>query len=112
MMLKRKLTVSIPAPASPVYLAISPTYSSTSPKLSEIDYAQAPKRVKWEMSLKEECEKAMETIQTEGHPTKLYTAMRLVAKVLLHVTNKTQNTSAGMHSIEMMRVILNTVDVV
>jgi hypothetical protein len=81
-------------------------------KLTAEYIVSTPKRVKWEISLKQECEKAMEKIHHRGHPTKLYTAMRLVAKVLLHITNTTQNTSAGMHSIEMMRVFVNTVDLV
>ena len=42
---------------------------------------------------------------------KRYRAMRLIAKVLLHIANGTEHTSAGMHSVEMMREILGVDDV-
>jgi hypothetical protein len=45
----------------------------------------------------------MERIHGSGNNPKHFRAMHLVAKVLMHVVKGTENTSAGMHSREMMR---------
>ena len=59
-----------------------------------------PKRVRWERSLKEECEDAMEKIHRS---TQCYTTLRLVTKVMVHIANGTETSSNALHTIEMMR---------
>ena len=65
--------------------------------------APPPKRVRWIRTLKEECEETMERIH---RTTKCYLALRLVAKVLVHIADGTETSSAGLHSIEMMREVM------
>lgn len=59
-----------------------------------------PKRVRFERSLKEECEDAMEKIHCS---TQCYTTLRLVTKVMVHIANGTETSSNALHTIEMMR---------
>jgi hypothetical protein len=58
----------------------------------------------------EECEDAIEHVNKgDASATQRYRAMRMVAKVLVHVAKGTEGGSAGMHSIEMMRVAVGEV---
>ncbi len=92
-----------PPPPRQSYTPVSPTYSPLGPDEPQRP-ASSRKRVRWERTLAEECEDAMQSVHECCEPfCKTYRAMHLIAKVLLHVANGTDNTSAGMHSVEMMR---------
>ena len=82
-------------PALPVY---SPTVAPAGPA-----QPKTPKRVHWDKTLAEECEDAMQLVHDARGSSKRYRTMHLIAKVLVHVANGTENSSAGMHITEMMR---------
>jgi hypothetical protein len=69
-----------------------------------------PKRVRWQKSLREECEDAIDVIDIDGSPARRYRAMLLVARVLLHVANRTEASSAALHCIELMRLAVDGVE--
>lgn len=92
-------TPALPAIASPKTVSLPP------------EVAQRPsKRVRLETPVVEECEDAIEHVNKgDASATQRYRAMRMVAKVLVHVAKGTEGGSAGMHSIEMMRVAVGEV---
>ena len=128
-----------PHPRRPLLPPIPPpNWDSPPPAVLSPQQQQSPtnqkntrmkKRLRWERTLTEECEDAMESVHDSSTTTtdttttssspapqsreknKRYRAMRLIAKVLLHIANGTEHTSAGMHSVEMMREILGVDDV-
>ena len=97
----RSLTPGYSPPGNPTL----PTYSPSSPTGAPTGPAQpkTPKRVRWDKTLAEECEDAMQQVHEARGSSKRYRAMHLIAKVLVHVANGTENSSAGMHVTEMMR---------
>ena len=104
------------SPSAPVANPVSPSYDPTSPSDSPTNYYHSAsaktsrKRLRWEQSLTEECEAAMEQINKSSIPiAKRYRAMHLVATVLAHVAKGSQNTPNGMHSIGLMRGVMENV---
>jgi len=105
------------APAAKMYGPVSPSYEPTSPSDSPTNYyyhsasaKTSRKRLRWEQSPTEECEAAMEQINKSNIPiAKRYRAMHLVAMVLAHVARGSQNTPNGMHSIGLMRGVMENV---
>ena len=77
---------------------------------SDQDSPPPPKRVRWQKSLREECEDAIDVIDLDGSPCKRYRAMLLVARVLLHVANRTEASSAALHCLELMRLAVDEIE--
>lgn len=111
-------TAALPSKAPTKTAALSPVTTPALPAISSPktvtlppEVAQRPsKRVKLETPVAEECEDAIEHVNKgDASADQRYRAMRMVAKVLVHIAKGTEGGSAGMHSIEMMRVAVGEV---
>ncbi len=83
----------------PVYQPKTPEHSPP-PRCSPQEEGPPFKRMRWDLGLKDECNNCIEKIH---RTTQSYASLRLVAKVLVHIADGTESSSAAMHSIEMMR---------